>query len=196
METDRYWRRRPLQSHDRFEIFPLDRMKKACAGISISTLNTHRKTIECRQHLDDQFDLAQINELFQKSDLLVAFGFVDIDIPGFWAPLIARTPAIAAFLQLILEIEWGLLGPDPYGLAARVFEQQRQRGAIDLRKRVGQNFQKRVAVIDGAVRAMKHADAAQQIAVAEIAVIQIDTPDRSEQNEKMKGSLILLNLFK
>jgi hypothetical protein len=47
------------------------------------------KTIGCRQHLDEQFDLAQINGLLQKSDLLVAFGFVDIDILGLAGGILA-----------------------------------------------------------------------------------------------------------
>jgi hypothetical protein len=79
--------------------------------------------------------------LLQIGDLVVAFGFVDIDIPGFWASLIAGTPAIAAFLELILEIEWGLFGPDPNCLSARILQQQGQSGAIGLGKRMRQDFQ-------------------------------------------------------
>jgi hypothetical protein len=56
-------------------------------------LDTHRKAIERGQRLGEQLDVIQIDELLQIGDLVVAFGFVDIDIPGFlngWTRIVTQ----------------------------------------------------------------------------------------------------------
>lgn len=91
---------------------------------SVDPLNSDRKSIERREGLRKQVNISQINELPQIRDLVVSFGFIDIDIPGLWAPLIARTPAIAAFFELVLEVKRGLFSPDPNRFSAGVLKQQ------------------------------------------------------------------------
>ena len=89
----------------------------------IYPLNADRKSIERRQRLREQVNFSKINEPPQIGDLIVSFFFINIDIPGLWAPIIASTSTIAAFFQLVLEVERGLFSPDPNGFSARVLKQ-------------------------------------------------------------------------
>jgi hypothetical protein len=65
--------------------------------------------------------------------------------------LIARAPAVAALFEFVFEIERGLFRPNPNGFSAGVLKQQRQRGSLSARNGVRQNFQQRMAVVDGPV---------------------------------------------
>src|ERR1700722_2473829 len=92
--------------------------------VRVHPLNSDRKSIKRRQRLREQVNITEINELPQIRDLVVSFFFIDIDVPGLWPPLIAGTPAIAAFFQLVFEVERGLFSPDPNCLSAGILEQQ------------------------------------------------------------------------
>jgi hypothetical protein len=87
---------------------------------SAGSVDSDRKSIERRQRLRQQINVAKINRLPQIPDLIVSFGFIDIDIPSPRSALIARAPAIAAFFEFVFEIEWGLFSPNPYCLSTVV----------------------------------------------------------------------------
>src|SRR6478735_11734842 len=118
---------------------------------SCNPSHSDREAIQRRQGLHEQIDVAKINGVPQKRDLVVSVGLIDVDIPSLWTTLIARAPAIAALFKFVLEIERGLFSPDPNCFPARVLQQQRQRSSIGAGDGVRQNFQQGMTVINGTV---------------------------------------------
>lgn len=76
----------------------------------------------------------------------------------------AVVPAIAAPLQRVLELERGLLRPDPQRRPAGGLEQKREHRRTGRRQYEVQDLQQCVAVIEGAVGLVEEAGPVQQIA--------------------------------
>ena len=82
---------------------------------------------ECGQPLYAWLDLAHVDLGSQEGDLVVQTALVDIYEPGLGSAVAAVVPAIAAPLQRVLELERGLLRPDPQRRPAGGLEQKRER---------------------------------------------------------------------
>src|ERR1044072_1456494 len=74
---------------------------------------------------------ASINFLAEKLDLFNSPVFLNINEPGPQSSIGTVAPAIAALLELMLEIERSLRSPNPHRLLARFVQQQTQHRPLD-----------------------------------------------------------------
>jgi hypothetical protein len=94
--------------------------------------NPYGKAVERSERLDANLDVSLIDRSLQVFDFGSVIRFVDVDVPGPRSAIGAIAPAIAAPLQLVLQLERRLLGSDPDRLAAGPFQQNRKHGAVEL----------------------------------------------------------------
>ena len=71
------------------------------------------KAVEGGDLTHQQLDVAQIDFFAKKGDLIALQTIVDIDVPGARNGIVVTVPAKAARLEHVLQIERGVLRPDP-----------------------------------------------------------------------------------
>src|SRR5467141_4360911 len=82
-----------------------------------------REPVDRTHCLYSGFDIPQIDGRSQELDLVCLAGFINVDVPRSWSTVGAIVPAISPFLQLVFQIERGLLRPNAYCLAPSPFKQ-------------------------------------------------------------------------
>ena len=91
----------------------------------------------------------------QEGDLGRDIGLGDLGPPAFRAPILADVPAVAPLLEAILLIEGRLFGKDAHARLIGGAEQVLKACQVLARRGRGQHFEKRMAILDGAMAPME-----------------------------------------